>query len=246
MTDIQKLMMAMLISVRIGVGVIGIAFPVILWGVGEIAGVPMANSMSAYYHATHACSIPPTSGDMPAACLAQGEGPMRNWFVGNLFFIGAAMYLIKGFSRWENYALNVAGVMAPCVALIPMPWPVATGYSIHTLHYVCAVLFFLCVGFTCVFCADKTLKELPPGPNKDKLIAFYKRVYRILAGVMILAPVAGWGAGLIWGHGTFALEMAGIWAFGAYWLVKTWELHRSDVERRAMRGELVMNTKSLR
>jgi hypothetical protein len=45
---------------------------------------------------------------------------MQNWFVGNLFFIGGAMLLMRGFSHLENWLLNVAGIMAPCVALFPM------------------------------------------------------------------------------------------------------------------------------
>jgi hypothetical protein len=39
MTNIQKQMMATFLSLRVGVGVIGIVFPLILWGGGNIAGV---------------------------------------------------------------------------------------------------------------------------------------------------------------------------------------------------------------
>ncbi len=251
MSDIQKRMMAMFIHLRVGVGVIGILFPVILAGVGELAGVPFAGSMSAYYHATRECANPACAsgqGDAacPAGCAAEGEGPMRNWFVGNLFFIGAAMFLMKGFSRWEDWALNIAGVMALCVALIPMAWPCWTGhFSYHSFHYPCAVAFFVCIGFTCVFCSEKTLKEMPHLPNRKELIAFYRRWYRILAVIMIAAPAAGYALALRSGHQGFFLEAAGIWAFGAYWLLKTRELKQSDVEGRALRGELQINPQTL-
>ena len=38
MTDIQKQMMATFLSLRVGVGLIGIVFPLLLWGGGNIAG----------------------------------------------------------------------------------------------------------------------------------------------------------------------------------------------------------------
>lgn len=247
MTAIQKHMMATFLTLRVGVGVAGIVLPILLWSGGLRYGFNLAGSMSAYYHATKECVNPNGENPMPAACLVQGTGPMRNWFVGALFFIGSAMYLLKGFSRWEDYALNIAGVMALGVALNPMPWPSGTGVS---AHYVCALIFFGCIAFTSLFCSGKTLKEMPPGPDRDKVIAKYKTLYRILAGAMILSPVAAvvvtYAFPAFKGSLTFFLEAFGVWAFGAYWLVKTAELKRSDVERRALEGRLEMDPRSLR
>jgi len=40
--------------------------------------------------------------------------------------------------------------------------------------------------------------------------------------------------------------MSGVVAFGAYWLVKTYELHWSQIEVKALTGQLpAMNPKSL-
>ena len=134
MTSIQKHMLMMFVSLRLGVGIVGILLPVILGGIGYWAyRIPLAGSMSAYYHTTSSCSgvkavmqeeIAETSAKMPTddPCLAIGTGPMRNWFVGSLFFIGGAMLLMRGFSTYENLALDIAGIMAPCVALFPMNW----------------------------------------------------------------------------------------------------------------------------
>jgi hypothetical protein len=36
----------------------------------------------------------------------------------------------------------------------------------------------------------------------------------------------------------FFVELAGVWAFGFYWLFKTYELKRSDIEGRVLRGEM--------
>ena len=253
MTEIQKLMLKMFVHLRFGVGVMGILFPFILVGAGKIQGVPFAGSMSAYYYATAACANPDCTQENGGAacsvpCLDEGVGPMRTWFVGNLFFIGAAMFFIKGFSKWEDWALNVAGVTAPCVALFPMAWPCDTGhFTYHSFHYPSAITFFVCIGFTCVFCSEKTLKEMPTHlPNRKELIAFYRRWYRFLGAVMIVAPVLAWALAHNSSHAAFYLEAAGIAAFGTYWLFKTWELWKSDVEGRAFRGELQMDTRTLR
>lgn len=248
MSAIQKHMLMMFIALRWGVGIVGITLPVILAGVGHwVYGIPLAGSMSAYYHATKDCSgikavnaqeaaqteTPESSSD---PCVAIGTGPMRNWFVGNLFFIGGAMLLMRGFSRYEDWALNIAGIMAPCVALFPMNWGDETGFNPHLTF---ATTFFVCVGFTCVFCADKTLKEMPQTiPNRARVIRFYKRWYRILGTLMIALPIC---AHLFLSHDPhemFFVEATGVWAFGFYWLFKTFELKRSDIECRALAGQL--------
>jgi hypothetical protein len=249
-------MLMMFFALRLGVGVVGISLPVILGAVGySWYGIRLAGSMSAYYHATSACSGTKAVEQQEAAqssakqpegdpCLATGSGPMRNWFVGNLFFIGGAMLLMRGFSRYEDWALDIAGVMAPCVGLFPMNWGSETGFNAHLIF---AVTFFVCIGFTCVFCSDKTLKEIPmTTPNREKLIAFYKRWYRVFGTLMIVLPICAHL--FLWRdpHQMFFVEAAGVWAFGFYWLFKTYELEHSDVEGRALRGTLQMNRHTLR
>ncbi len=248
MTAIQKHMLMMFISLRWGVGLIGLSLPVILAGVGySIYGIPLAGSMSAYYHATKDCSGVKAAnsleaektaqgGAVPAPCELIGAGPMRNWFVGNLFFIGGAMLLMRGFSRLENWALNIAGIMAPCVALFPMNWGTESGFNPHLTF---AIIFFVCVGFTCVFCSGKTLKEMPQTiPDRAQVIAFYRRWYRVFGVLMIAAPICAHLFLLSDPHKMFFVEAAGVWAFGLYWLFKTFELKRSDVEEKALMGQL--------
>lgn len=250
MTNIQKQMMATFLSLRVGVGVIGIAFPLLLWGGGNIVGIHLADSMSAYYHANRGC-IDPKRPEPTAPCsvhpLPTGMGPMRNWFVGTLFVIGVCLYLIKGFSKWENVFLSLAGALAICVAMFPMPWTEGkvTGFP---KHYVSAVAFFILIAFVCMFCSGKTLKFMPNIPNREKVIAHYRYLYRALAISMVLSPVAAYGfnefthqSGLV-----FWAEAFGIWVFGIYWLVKTKELSLSDVERRVLKGEVDMDVSTLR
>lgn len=248
MTAIQKLMLSMFLHLRLGVGIIGLSLPLVLVFGGKAMGVSFAGSMSAYYHATPQCSLPQCpSATRDTACQESGRGPMRNWFVGNLFFVGAAMFLMKGFSKWENWALNLAGVAAPCVALFPMEWPCRTpGFSIHSFHFPSAITFFVCAGFTCIFCSEKTLRQIPnPSPSEKKKIAIFRVWYRILGIAMVALPVLAWIFAYNSGHMGFWLEMAGVSAFGAYWLVKTVELGWSRVEHKALMGLVEMNPRTL-
>jgi hypothetical membrane protein len=251
MTNIQKQMMATFLSLRVGVRVIGILFPFLLWGGGKIAGLHLADSMSAYYHASPDC-VDPRRPEPKAPCsvrpLPTGIGPMRNWFVGILFVMGACLYLIKGSSKWENAFLTIAGILAMCVAIFPMPWTdaQATGFPIH---YVSAVTFFILIAFVCMFCSGKTLKYMPHNiPNRAKVIARYKLRYRVLAIAMVLSPVAAYAFNEFTRQNRlgFWAEAFGILAFGIYWLVKTKELSLSDVERRALKGDIDMDISALR
>jgi hypothetical membrane protein len=250
MTNIQKQMMATFLSLRVGVGVIGIVFPLLLWGGGKIAGLHLADSMSAYYHANRDC-IDPKRPEPKAPCSEQplptGRGPIRNWFVGILFVMGVCLYLIKGFSKWENILLTIAGILAVCVAIFPMPWT-AGQVSGFPKHYVSAVTFFILIAFVCMFCSDKTLKHMPTIPNREKVIARYRLWYRVLAVSMVLSPIAAYAFNEFTAQDSLAFwaEAFGIWAFGIYWLVKTKELSLSDIERRALNGEVDMDISTLR
>lgn len=159
----------MFIALRWGVGILGLALPVILASVGYAKyHIPLSGSMSAYYHVTPQCAgkvaqdglLDPD--DAPAACKATGTGPLRDWFVGSLVFIGGAMLLMRGFSIYEDVALNIAGISGPCVALFPMSWVGQTGFNPHPYF---AVTFFICIGFTAIFCSRKTLKDMPESPR---------------------------------------------------------------------------------
>jgi len=255
MTEIQKFMMATFVRVRAGVGIIGICFPFVLWGIGGLRyHLPLAGSMSAYYHATSECMDPTSKGTCstlvctdPTTCATPaGMGPMRNWFVGILFIMGACLYLIHGFSIWEKIFLNLAGIFAVMVALNPMPWVFgkATGFP---MHYASAMSFFAMVACVCLFCSGKTLRYFPDCPNREKIIERYKWAYRLLGVSMLLSPFT---AGIFddvtkQSSTTFWKEAFGIIAFGIYWLLKTEELDRSGVERRAMRGEIEIDPKRL-
>src|SRR5262245_10147984 len=129
---LQKNILSTYFTLRMGIVVLSVALPVILYFGGRLGGIDLLNSMSAYY------------GD--------NDGLMRNWLVGILWTVGSFLYLYKGYSTLENILLNLAGGFAVGVAMIPCNcWPTAIGAS-STLHGFVAVSFFLCMAAVCLFC----------------------------------------------------------------------------------------------
>jgi len=145
------------------------------------------------------------------------------------------MLLMRGFSRLEDWLLDGAGILAPCVALFPMEW----GDQKGPYHLAIAIGFFVCIGLTAVVCSTKTLSQLPADlPNRDKRIAFYRHWYRFFGILMIAAPASAF---IFLAHQPvkmFVVEAAGVWAFGLFWIFKTFELRTSDVEKKIMCGEI--------
>jgi len=168
---------------RFFVAVIGLLFPVILYVGGRMNHFGLRGSMSAYYWAT--ADAPCPCGEDPehsgkckkiaknskeeTACLAlpavTEAGSMRSYFVGFLFAVGAILFANKGYSRWEDIFLNIAGVSAWLIALFPMPW---TGKlpPLYWVHWVAAVIFFLAIASVAAFCSDATVR-LITSPRKE-------------------------------------------------------------------------------
>jgi len=83
--------------------VLAFAFPLLLWTGGHLAGhLPLAGSMSGI--------ITPVTPRPEHG--APGQGVMRNEFVGILFAVGMLLLVYQGISPYEDWALNLAGVMA--------------------------------------------------------------------------------------------------------------------------------------
>jgi hypothetical protein len=198
---------------RIGMAGIGILFPLILWWVGVFVGVKLQGSISAYYHT-----------------------PMRDVFVGSLFAIGVFLYFYKGVTNQENIALNFAGVFAVLVALLPTAAPPDLQCKTFTAPYwhgTSAILFFIAIAYVCIFRASDTLDEITNPARR----AFFKRIYRILGGLMILFPLAS-ALLLHFLNETssivYFVELAGVWVFSAYWILKTLEIRESQIDRKAL------------
>jgi len=217
--ELQAHMVGTYHNLRVGIGVIGLALPVLLWLGGKfLDGMPLRGSMSAYYYS-------PT---------------MRNVFVGILFAIGVGLYLYKGFSTKENWALNAAGVLALGVAMVPTTAPDKTQAAGLSLHAAFAVVFFACIAYVSVFRSSDTLRLI-----KDTSRAVWlQRIYRALGIGMIVSPAIAVVLTLALQQPTeersllFFIEAAGVVMFGLYWLVKSGELRKTSATRLALEGKL--------
>ncbi len=192
----------------IGIALVGILFPLVLWFGGLIVGIELQGSISAYYHT-----------------------PMRNVFVGSLFSIGTFLYLYKGFSKEENIALNFAGIFALCVALLPTSAIVDLKCATFTapyLHGVSALFFFVIIAYVCIFRSKDTLAVLPKESSRRKN---YERLYKIIGALMIFLPfLAALLLNLIGETNRiiFFVELAGVLVFSAYWILKSQEIRKTD------------------
>jgi hypothetical protein len=216
--ELQEHMLGTYFGLRMGLATIGLALPiVVLLAGGFLCGFWMEASLSAYYHtpAVHTCST--------------ATFTTRDLFVGGLFAAAACLYLYKGFSTKENVALNLAGVFAVLVALVP------TGVS--WLHAAAAVLFFLCIAYVSLFRSRDTL-ELLPEEKRPR----YATLYRWIGLAMIAFPLAAVALSYTleeWMRTrVYVVETLAVWAFAAYWITKTAEMRETQAERLAADREL--------
>lgn len=215
-------------TLRIGMAGLAVVLPLLLYIGGQLrADLPLQGSMSAYYHA--------------------GDGAMRDIFVGMLFAIGFFLMLYKGFTLFENWALNLAGGFLLIVAAVPMAWDCDPACPQWSLHGAAAVLFFLSIAYVCIFRSSDTLGLIA---DPQRAVVF-RKVYRAMGGAMVASPAIA--VGLKWflqpgpGQGTtiFFIEAVGVVIFGIYWFVKSIEIKETHAERDAVEGRLEIETYSL-
>jgi hypothetical protein len=97
--ELQKHIYKTYFLLRVGLCLLAFVFPFLLWGIGAWNNIPLQNSISDYYFAF----APPTS---PLRAF-----PGRVVFGGVLFVLGFFLILYRGFSKTENWALNIAGLI---------------------------------------------------------------------------------------------------------------------------------------
>ena len=222
--DLQEHMLWTYYGLRVGLALIGIFLPVVVYFAGGVLHhVWLEGSISAYYH------TPPS----------QVWFTTRDLFVGGLLAASACLYLNKGYSNKENIALNLAAIFAVFVALLPTaPRGEPTGL-ISILHGTSAVLFFLCIAYVSLRRSGDTLELLEPTERPR-----YEQLYKATGGAMIASPVLA--VVLSWALDpdspsrttVFWIETLGIWSFAAYWIIKTGEMRKSSAERKGLDAEL--------
>ena len=168
--ELQEHMLWTYYGLRVGLGAIGIALPIVVLLAGTaLHDVWLEPSISDYYH-----TVP-----------QKIYFTTRDLFVGGLLAASACLYLYKGFSNKENIALNLAGVFAVFVALLPTTAPNTAAGVVARLHATSAVLFFLCLAYVSLFRARDTLHLLPEEGRPR-----YLRMYRGTGIAMVVSPLA--------------------------------------------------------
>lgn len=226
------------LSMRVVLFLLAFTMPFVLSIYGNIRhGLDFQPSMSAYFWAA-------TEGQCATF-------PMRTIFVGYLFAVGVFLFAYKGLTGLENSLLNLAALCAFTVAIYPENIDTATMDSrvaqllescpavkewanLHSspIHLSAAVILFVLLAIVALFCADRSLKFLPPERNQH----FYLWGYRILGGLMIVFPLVGYAVAYLfdaWSNKMFFVETAGVVTFGLYWAFKTYELSLSRLENDA-------------
>jgi hypothetical protein len=209
-------------SLRTWIGLLAIAFPLVLIFAGRFWGIEVQPTLSNYYFAQDPVTVDHT--------------PVRLWFCGILFVVGFFLARYPGFTRHEKKWLNAAGIFALGVAIFPMAingedqygFVLARfGLSQLSLHGICAVVAFLCIAVVIFWYSDATLKELET--SDPSLYTRYTWTYRGIAAFMVLSIALAIYLNYAHnGQGDYILaaEWCGIWAFAAYWFVKNSEMKK--------------------
>jgi hypothetical protein len=222
-------------SLRLGIGLLAIALPIILAGGGSVLyGMTPQDSISAYYHAFVPTEL------LPNVLAISGNGLMRNWMVGILWAVGVFLILYRGYGRRENIALNIAGVFLIMVAMFPMEWTCGSTCAPVSIHGISALVFFIAIGYVCIFRSGDTLTQFTNAADRQ----FYKRCYRIIGLAMWVFPVTVIILNRFEIHpfGTrtvFFVEVIGIWVFAAYWLLKSYELSLTHADLAIIKADRV-------
>ena len=198
-------------TLRLGIVVLSIALPLILFFSG-----PLRDSMSAYYGTS---------------------GYQRNVFVGILWAVGSFLYLYKGYSTGENILLNFAGTFAVAVAMVPCNCWEGTEEGSNKIHGTAAVSFFLAMAAVCFFCSKQTLTLIHDPHVKQR----YRNAYHTIGVLLAASPIAAVLVSFVLNQldqYKFYVEAFGVVMFAIYWMVKSSELKISSAEKRAAQGQL--------
>lgn len=221
---LQEHMLWTYYGLRVALTIIGFGLPIALVVAGVVQGTWLEPSISAYYYT-------------PSVF---GAFATRDIFVGGLVAAGFCLYLYKGFSDRENIALNIAGVCAALVGLLPSGAPGTHTTPISVAHAASAILFFALIAYVSLFRSRDTL-SLIPDPRQR---AAFARRYSVTGVMMIVSPLAALALAL-WLEPfsafrplVFWVETLGIWSFAAYWYVKTREMRISQAEKRSLAAQL--------
>lgn len=193
-------------ALRLGLGLLGMALPVILvvWGFAICECIEIQDSISDYYSLR-----------------------TRDALVGTLLAIGVFLGTYRGYRRQpqDNKFLipdRWAGILA-CISAVGVAFfPNSGGDVDQAVHFASAFCLFVALSYFS-FLFTKTRPGATPTPMKRIRNRIYVTCGIIIAGCIVLIGVNNWflnDTSLSDIKPVFWLESLALWAFGVAWLVK--------------------------
>jgi hypothetical protein len=197
------------LALRRGVGILGIALPVVL-----VIGTLFISTCN---------TIQPSISDFYYT-------RMGNFLVGSLCAVGLFLFSYKGYEKKDKIAGKLASLFAVCIAFFPTGGPDASSSCnflhrnsdswVSTIHDISAAAFFITLAYFSLFLF--TIKSATP--QKLMRNRIYKICgYTILSCIVLLLlyfNIKPLQTALKDYKPVFVLETVALWAFGFSWLTK--------------------------
>ena len=161
---------------------------------------------------------------------------MGDVFVGILFAMGLFLFSYKGYTRWDDFAGDLACLFAIGVALFPTtpqnsPSDVALVFG--KIHLAFAALLFLTFAYFALFLFTKTDPDRPPTRRKRQRNVVYRAcgaaiVLSIALIVIVNLLPSEIASPIKLYKPVFLLEAIAVVAFGVSWLFKGEALLRDE------------------
>ena len=127
---------------------------------------------------------------------------------------------------------GLAGASAAGVAFFPIDKSGDCTSSGVSAHGVFAVIFFVCIFYVCIAMSRKSLNEITDSARREGFRYTYLWCSGIMLGSIALAVLSrflpkDYIQALCENSAIFWFEAVGVWAFSAFWYIKTRELDPS-------------------
>lgn len=198
-------------TLRSAIGIAGMVLAIVVALGGLLAGLPLQDSISAYYWTTS-----------------------QDILVGTLAIAGALLLTYKGYDKTDNWIATLMGVSAIGIALFPtlngyhgemsdsVGFFQLSGYVTNVLHYVFAASLFLLLGYMSYFQFTKTNERKNVSVQKEQRNVIFRAcgivivaAFALLVLLKAIAPQFSEDFNTV-----FWLEFVMLVAFGVSWLTK--------------------------